>query len=49
MGTAGDVKGIFGKALELQSLAERAVYLDAACAGNPPLRAEVESLLRAHE
>jgi hypothetical protein len=49
MGTAADVKSIFGKALELPSPVERAAYLDEACAGNPSLRAEVESLLRAHE
>ena len=28
---------------------ERAVFLDAACAGQPQLRAAVESLLAAHE
>src|SRR5437773_1712105 len=29
--------------------AERAAFLDAACAGQPELRAEVEALLMAHE
>jgi serine/threonine-protein kinase len=48
MGTnATDVKSIFGKAMELQSPAERAAYLDEACGGDPLLREEVESLLRA--
>src|SRR5262245_31826412 len=28
---------------------ERVAYLDAACAGDPALRAEVEALLRAHD
>src|SRR4051812_14766090 len=42
-----DRKSVFGRALELPA-ADRAVYLDAACAGHPALRAEVEELLRAH-
>jgi serine/threonine protein kinase/Flp pilus assembly protein TadD len=44
-----DVKSIFGDALELRSPAERAAYLDQACGGDPRLRAEVESLLRARQ
>src|SRR5262249_31200994 len=44
---ASDVKSIFGKAMDLQSPAERAAYLDEACRGDPLLREEVESLLRA--
>src|SRR5262249_20177730 len=44
---ASDVKSIFGKAMDLQSAAERAAYLDEACRGEPLLRDEVESLLRA--
>jgi tetratricopeptide (TPR) repeat protein len=38
----------FANALKLATPAERAAYLDAACAGNPLLRAGVEALLRAH-
>ena len=48
MNIIADVKSIFGKAVDLPSPV-RAAYLDEACAGNPPLRAEVESLLQAHE
>jgi serine/threonine protein kinase/WD40 repeat protein len=42
-----DVKSIFGKALELDSPAERSAFLGEACAANPEIRAEVEDLLRA--
>src|SRR5262245_7453704 len=46
MGThAADVKSIFGKAMDLQSPAERAAYLEQACGDNARLREEVESLL----
>src|SRR5262245_45178646 len=38
---------LFAAALELRP-GERAAYLDEACAGDSALRAEVESLLRAH-
>lgn len=38
---------IFADALKLASPAERADYLDRACAGDPRLRADVEALLRA--
>ena len=38
---------VFTNALKLASPAERAAYLDAACANDPPLRAAVEALLRA--
>jgi WD40 repeat protein/serine/threonine protein kinase len=48
MGASAGLKSIFGKAMDLPAPA-RAVYLDEACAGNPPLRAEVESLLQAHQ
>jgi tetratricopeptide (TPR) repeat protein len=41
-------ESIFAQALDIPS-AERAAFLDRACAGNPGLRAEVEALLRAHE
>jgi tRNA A-37 threonylcarbamoyl transferase component Bud32 len=39
---------IFLAALEKATPAERAAYLDAACAGDPGLRARVEALLRSH-
>jgi eukaryotic-like serine/threonine-protein kinase len=39
---------IFGEAIE-RPPAERRAFLDAACGGAPELRAEVESLLAAHE
>ena len=41
------VKGIFGAVVELETGA-RASYLDQACADDVELRAEVESLLKAH-
>ncbi|HEV3448576.1 MAG TPA: serine/threonine-protein kinase, partial [Gemmataceae bacterium] len=44
---AADVKSIFGKAVDMQSPAERAAYLDEACGDDPRLRDEVESLLKA--
>jgi tetratricopeptide (TPR) repeat protein len=40
---------IFETALSKAAPAERAAYLDAACAGDPELRRRIESLLRAHE
>jgi hypothetical protein len=43
------VEVIFSAALERESPAERAAYLDEACAGDLALRARVEALLRAHE
>ena len=39
---------IFAAALAIGGPAERAAYLDRACAGNPALRREVEGLLAAH-
>jgi hypothetical protein len=39
---------IFAAALERADSAERAAFLDQACAGEPALRARVEALLRAH-
>src|SRR5262245_38353298 len=39
---------IFAAALHLPTAAERAAYLDQACAGNSALRQRVESLLAAH-
>jgi serine/threonine protein kinase/WD40 repeat protein len=46
---AADVKSLFGKALELATPADRAAFLDEACAANPDLRSEVEGLLQALE
>jgi serine/threonine protein kinase/Flp pilus assembly protein TadD len=42
-------ESLFAQALEIETPAERAAFLDRACANNPALRAEVEALLRAHE
>src|SRR5262249_37920653 len=42
-------ESIFAHALELESAAERAAYLDRACGENRQLRGEVEALLRANE
>ena len=42
------VTAVFHEALEREEPA-RAAYLDAACAGDGPLRAEVESLLASHQ
>jgi len=39
---------VFTNVLKLATSAERAAYLDEACAGDPPLRAGVEALLQAH-
>jgi WD40 repeat protein/serine/threonine protein kinase len=41
-------ESVFAQALAIGSPAERAAYLDRACAGNPALRAEVQALLDAH-
>ena len=40
---------IFAEALERRTPADRAAYLDGACAGDPALRARVEALLGSHE
>jgi tetratricopeptide (TPR) repeat protein/serine/threonine protein kinase len=40
---------IFAQAVEIDSEAERAAFLDRTCGGNRVLRASVEALLRAHE
>jgi serine/threonine protein kinase len=40
---------IFWGALEKNEPAARAAYLDAACAGRPALRQEVEELLQSHQ
>ena len=42
-------ESIFAAALEKPSAAERQAYLDAACGGNPQLRAAVEELLQASD
>jgi serine/threonine protein kinase/WD40 repeat protein len=42
-------ESIFGEALDIASPEERVAFLDRACGNNPALRADVESLLRAHE
>src|SRR5436190_15721465 len=42
-------KSIFLEAIEKTDAGERAAFLDGACGDNPPLRAEVEALLQAHE
>jgi WD40 repeat protein len=46
-GTTPDIKEIFVEALDLASDAERAAYLDRACAGSTAVRARVEALLAA--
>jgi len=43
-----DVKSIFGRALEIESPAALAAYLEEACGANAGLRAEIEGLLRYH-
>jgi serine/threonine protein kinase/tetratricopeptide (TPR) repeat protein len=42
-------KSVFLAAIERSSAAERAAYLDQACAGDAQLRSAVEALLRAHD
>ena len=42
-------ESLFAAAVALASAAERAAYLDQACAGDAALRGHVEALLRAHE
>ncbi|HVK18264.1 MAG TPA: hypothetical protein VM533_15085 [Fimbriiglobus sp.] len=42
-------ESIFAEAVAIPDPAERAAYLDRACAGNPTLRQEVEQLLAAHD
>ena len=43
----GEVKSIFGRALDIESADERAQYLDEACRGADELRVEVDALLNA--
>jgi tetratricopeptide (TPR) repeat protein len=44
-----DIKSIFGRVRAMASAVERAEYLQQACAGDPALRAEIESLLNAEQ
>ncbi|MCU0914650.1 MAG: protein kinase [Planctomycetes bacterium] len=46
--TPQDVKAIFAEAIRKATPQEQAAYLNAACGSEGPLRAEVESLVRAH-
>jgi tRNA A-37 threonylcarbamoyl transferase component Bud32/Leucine-rich repeat (LRR) protein len=48
MGEPSSTEAVFCEALEKEP-AERAAFLDRACAGNEPLRREVQSLLDAHQ
>ena len=48
-GACGTEKSIFLDALDIEAPAERARFLDRACAGQPELRSSVEALLLAHE
>ena len=41
-------ESVFAAALAIPRPADRAAYLEKACAGNPALRREVEALLSAH-
>ena len=42
-------RSIFLDAVEINDPAQQSAYLDAACAGNSPLRQQVEELLRSHQ
>ena len=44
-----DEQSIFAEAIEKSSPQERSTYLDAACAGDPRLRARVDALLAGYE
>jgi len=46
--SSSDAKTIFGRAIEIEDAAARVAYLDQACGPNDQLRAEIESLIRAH-
>jgi serine/threonine protein kinase/tetratricopeptide (TPR) repeat protein len=46
---ANRARDIFLEAVEIAAPAQRASYLEAACAGDPDLRRRVEALLAAHE
>ncbi|MGA2259293.1 MAG: serine/threonine-protein kinase, partial [Thermoguttaceae bacterium] len=47
--TPDRTESVFTAALAQATAAQRAAYLDQACAGDPSLRGHVEALLRAHE
>jgi serine/threonine protein kinase len=49
MNAENQVKELFAQALQRSTTAEREKYLAEACAGQPELRSQIESLLRAHE
>src|SRR4051812_9481616 len=44
-----DKRTIFERALDFAAGAEREAYLEDACAGQPEMRAQVDSLLKAHK
>jgi serine/threonine protein kinase len=44
-----NVEEIFSQAMQIQNQADRAAYLEKACAGDSQLRGRVESLLAAHQ
>jgi WD40 repeat protein/serine/threonine protein kinase len=46
--TGASEESVFTEALEIDDLQERAAFLDRACAGNPALRKNVQSLLSAY-
>src|SRR5262245_24110406 len=48
MSNAAQVEALFFAALEKETAAERAAYLDSACGGDAELRRQVEKLLNAH-
>jgi len=45
---SGNIKEIFGEALEKESIDERNTYLDGVCGEDAALRSQVEALLKAH-
>ena len=47
--TPDRTESVFAAAVVLETLEERAAYLDQACAGDPSLRERVDALLRAHD
>src|SRR5688500_17846793 len=49
MADVNSTEEIFARALELGSATERQRFLEQACAGNPDVRGEVDTLLRAHD
>jgi serine/threonine protein kinase len=46
--TGASEESVFAEALEIEDLQERTAFLDRACAGNPVLRKNVQSLLSAY-